>query len=143
MSDLSTHLTHRIHAMGMAAIIFLGVLVATVISTGEARYVRRRTDARLEALASRGAALLNQALAERRRELDLLASMPVVRSAATAAAGQSRRLGLAQLPATVLDARYAEAGILGSTPALATFLQEWVARSPFRMSCSPRPTASP
>lgn len=132
MSDLSKHLTHRIHATGMAAIIFLGVLVATVISTGEARYVRRRTDARLEALASRGAALLNQALAERRRELDLLASMPVVRSATTGAASQSRRLGLAQLPATVLDARYAEAGIPGSTPALATFLREWVARSPFQ-----------
>jgi len=114
LSDLSKHLTHRIHAMGMAAIIFLGVLVATVISTGEARYVRRRTDARLEALAGRGAALLNQALAERRRELDLLASMPVVRSATTEGARQSRRTGL------------------GGTPALATFLREWVARSPFQ-----------
>ena len=132
MSDLSKHLTHRIHAIGMAAIIFLGVLVATVISTGEARYVRRRTDARLEALASRGAALINQALAERRRELDLLASMAVVRTATTEAASQTRRLGLAQLPATVLDTRYGEAGIFGRRPALDLFLRQWLARSPFR-----------
>ncbi len=132
MSDLSTHLTHRLHALGMAAIVFLGVLVATVISSGEARYLRRRTDARLEALATRGAALLNQALTERRRELELLAAMPVVRAAATEASDRSQRLGLPQLPTAALAARYENSRVLGGASGLEPFVQQWLAHSSFR-----------
>ncbi|NNG17462.1 MAG: hypothetical protein HKM89_13365, partial [Gemmatimonadales bacterium] len=118
MSDLRKHLTRRLHSVGMAAIVLLGVLVATVISTSEARYLRRQTDTTLESLTTYGAALVNQALSDRLGELGLLAGTPLVRASAARASAQSLRLGLPDTPVENLEARLAATPSLGGGPAL-------------------------
>jgi methyl-accepting chemotaxis protein len=131
MSDLRKQLTRRLHTVGMAAIVLLGVLVATVISTSEARYVRRQTDTTLEALAAYGAALLNQAVSDRVRELELLASTPLVRSSAERASAQSLQLGLPDMSVASVEARLAQFPTLEGGQAVDSFLTEWLAGSAF------------
>ncbi len=132
MSDLRQHLTRRLHTVGMAVIVLLGVLVATLISTSEARFVRRQTDTTLESLATYGAALLNQAFSDRLNELVLVASTRVVQSSAVQASARSRRLDLPDMPIASLEARFAKTHMLGGGPALESYLPGWLAQSAFR-----------
>jgi methyl-accepting chemotaxis protein len=95
------------------------------------RTLRDDADERGRDVARRVAGLVSTYLAERRREVELLAANPLVIAAARDAAQRAAAAGLDRLPLPQLEQRYAASRALGADPALVAYLRAYPQRSDF------------
>ena len=111
----------------VSAGVLAAIVVLTVVSLLAWRaarsYLARDADARLSGIAERSAALVGQYLRERRAELELVASDPVVAAAAQAADAEASRRGLTNQSPEQVERAFAATHALGDNPAAATVLR--------------------
>ncbi|HEV7993392.1 MAG TPA: methyl-accepting chemotaxis protein [Gemmatimonadaceae bacterium] len=105
--------------MGGTALI---LLMAWGVDLALDRYARRETDARLMSAVQRAQALVTQALADRERQVAILAYAPAVVEAARQGNERASSLGLAAVPQPDLERRFDADRSLQVAPVAHTFL---------------------
>jgi methyl-accepting chemotaxis protein len=105
--------------MGGTALI---LLMAWGVDLALDRYARRATDARLVSAVQRSQALVTQALADRERQVAILAYAPAVVEAARQGNERSASLNLAGIPASDLERRFDQERSLQVAPVAHTFI---------------------
>ena len=111
----------------LAAVVVL--LLLWVASSRVSGVLQRQADERGEDLAARTAALVTQYLSERRREAELLASLPPVVAAAREAA--QRAPEATGQPIADVERQFAGTRALGGPPEMVSFLRGYPARGDF------------
>jgi len=112
-------------AIGAASVLALAALVWTG-STLIRGYIAEQADTRLASAADQSALVIGRVIAERERQVSLLASLPSLVDAARAGADRARELGLVGQGVETLERRFDAQRTLGVDPRVRRFL---VARS--------------
>ena len=96
-----------VFAIGTASLLALAALV-WMGSTLIRGYIAEQADTRLASAADQSALVIGRVIAERERQVGLLASLPAMVDAARAGAARSRELGLVGQPLETLERRFDE-----------------------------------
>jgi methyl-accepting chemotaxis protein len=110
-----------IFAIGAASLLGLGALVWTG-STLIRGYIAEQADTRLASAGDQSALVIGRILAERERQVSLLASLPAMVDAARAGGDRARELGLVGQPIETLERRFDSQRTLDVDPRVRRFL---------------------
>ena len=111
----------------------IGAVVVFVVVANRAAnsILKEQVDQRLRELATHSGALISTFMDERYREIERLANLPVIVTAARQATQRSDRTGLARLSLEQRETRFAETHAIGGLPDLTVYLQDYVLQSDF------------
>ena len=126
----TARLSRTVQTVGLAVTCALAVGAILLIARGGERQASGEMDLFLTSAARRTANLVAEAVAERQKESELLATLPDLLTVTTEAARFADREGLALLDTAALDARY-PMGMLSPAPGIRLFLARAAARSGF------------
>ena len=115
--------TSIVFAIGAASLLALAALVWTG-STLVRGYIAEQADTRIASAADQTALVIGRVIAERERQVTLLASLPAMVDAARAGTERARELGLAGQSTESLERRFDAQRTLGVDPRVRRFLAD-------------------